>query len=998
MAAEALFDAIDRFWFGLNSFFGQDAAAYIKLETADAVLPNALVSADGSLVTVLEVVGARERVDSAGHANIISELTRELTTRMDRPGHGLQVVFEYDPTTAAQDVHKRLGASANTARALGLSVDGLLADWRDAVARYTASEQVYLAVWTTPLVLAKTELTEARKEQREQARALPGGAGEQNVAATVAALRDRHRGFVTGLIDSLTNSGLLVETFDAHRAVALVRRSIDPEWTDRAWRPWLPGDPLPLRQPNPGAERAAAHFLYPSLASQVLPRPPQRRDSRTEIVGDRIHSPLMMTLMPQDVLAFADLFARLVQSPFPFRISMWIEGNGMSGLGLRPALASMLQFASANNKRFRRAVEELETLQLEGTSIVRLQICADTWVPVDEPKAIERLRIQASQLASALQSWGAAECSDAIGDPLLGMLATIPAVMRRNPAPAACAPLPQAVKMLPLTRPASVWNLGSLPLRSPDGKLLPFSPGTSLQAAWISLTVAPMGGGKSVFGNTQGLAFLLQPGLSELPYLTVIDIGPSSKGLVDLLKSALPPAQQHLATFQRLRMQPEYAVNPCDTPLGAHRPFPSHKAFLLNLLTLLATPMSAHAAPDGVTGLANACIDRAYDDLGPTRHPRQFEPSADRLVQAAVADLALPPSPSWWDVADALFDAGRTHEATRAQRFAMPVLAEIAGHALSDEIASLYGDKVFEGEPLNRYFWRSIVEACALYPIIAAPTRFDLGEVRVLVLDLDEVAPKGGEAADRQTAIMYMLARHIGAAHFFLQTADAALVDSRYREYQTKRIEAIRALPKDLRYDEFHRVASRPGVAAQIVAEVETAVRESRKWNLFIDLISQDLKDFPDILIDLATCVYVLGAGSHDVAKRIADRLGLPASAAEAIRNLRPPGRQGSSLLAIWNTSKGRLVHRLMSTLGPQIRWALDSTAENVTVRTKLYAQAEPEAVRQFLGRRYPDGLKAEVERRRFAAAERGGEDAAQNVEEELVAQILTEMHTERPV
>ena len=54
-----------------------------------------------------------------------------------------------------------------------------------------------------------------------------------------------------------------------------------------------------------------------------------------------------------------------------------------------------------------------------------------------------------------------------------------------------------------------------------------------------------------------------------------------------------------------------------------------------------------------------------------------------------------------------------------------------------------------------------ISSAVREYPILSRVTAFDIGDARVVSLDLDEVAKTGGEAADRQTAVMYMLARYV---------------------------------------------------------------------------------------------------------------------------------------------------------------------------------------------------------------------------------------------
>ena len=89
---------------------------------------------------------------------------------------------------------------------------------------------------------------------------------------------------------------------------------------------------------------------------------------------------------------------------------------------------------------------------------------------------------------------------------------------------------------------------------------MPFAPNSSEQAAWIDLGVAPMGGGKSVFLNAMNFAFVTQAGLSRLPWLSIVDVGPSSSGLITLLRENLPEGKKHLAAYHRLRMTPQAAA------------------------------------------------------------------------------------------------------------------------------------------------------------------------------------------------------------------------------------------------------------------------------------------------------------------------------------------------------------------------------------------------------------------------------------------------------
>lgn len=511
-----------------------------------------------------------------------------------------------------------------------------------------------------------------------------------------------------------------------------------------------------------------------------------------------------MTLMPQTPKPFQDFFRVLARRDerLPYRMSFLLEDGGLN-MGLKPLLSTILAFGSSDNKRFNKAVDALKELDLAGVCCVKFRICLCTWACVTgtDYDAHLLLRRRVAELSKAVQGWGTTDVSEAVGDPLLGFTATVPAMMPTSPAPVTAAPLQDAIGMLPL-RSASPWKEGSLLFRTQDGKIMPYAANSSEQAAWIDLGVAPMGGGKSVFLNAINFAFVTQSGLSRLPWLSIVDVGPSSSGLITLLKENLPDEKKHLAAYHRLRMTPDYAINPFDTPLGNRKPLPSHKAFLVNLLSLLATPLDATAPADGVPGIIGRAVDLAYEDLSDANHPRLYQPNILPELNRCIADegVHLDASTSWWEIVDELFKQGHVHEALQAQRYAVPLLADVATQLRQNKgIQNTYEEHTV----LN--VWRSLLDAIDAYVILKEPTQFDLGDAQIVSLDLDEVAPRGGSTADRQSAVMYMLARHVLGSRFFLMPADVQLMPEEYQGYHATRIEAIREDPKRLCYEKAHQ-------------------------------------------------------------------------------------------------------------------------------------------------------------------------------------------------
>ena len=199
-----------------------------------------------------------------------------------------------------------------------------------------------------------------------------------------------------------------------------------------------------------------------------------------------------------------------------------------------------------------------------------------------------------------------------VGDPLESLAASVPGFCCGATAEPALAPLTEALRLLPAGRPAPLSNSGAGHLfRSIDGKPMPF--------AWedgedygFELIYGVPGRGKSVLMNSLGLAFSLQGGQARLPLSATIDIGPSSAGLISLIREALPPERRHEAGWFALRMTREHAINPCDTQLGCRAPLPAERAFLVNLLGLMMTPAGAEGVPDGMRELIGPAITAVY--------------------------------------------------------------------------------------------------------------------------------------------------------------------------------------------------------------------------------------------------------------------------------------------------------------------------------------------------------------------------------------------------
>ncbi len=988
--ASSFFDGVDTFLAWMSSSLKQTTESYCDLETADS--PNVLVNHDGTLLSVLKVEGVTGITGVEEFERLVDGLNNAFQGAMNRAGHALQVYFSHDKEHIKQVIEDIYAPASATAARLELQLEDLFRERVSFIAQYCSDEVMYFVLFTRPYHLPVDQLKAATKEKTEMLKAKkpPSFRNSQTIYAALPEIRDAHSAYVRSIMLDLAGLNIIASLMEVHDVVRAIRMTADPDFTAPDWRATLPGDNIPVREVD-NFDGDVSDLLWPSLARQVIPRDAEIYDRRTVMVGNKIYSSVYIDLFPKDIKSFNVLFDRILPTHVPWRISYLVESDGMSTIKLKGLLASILTFSSAQNRLISDAVNLLKYININTDAVItRLRVIATTWAPEGN---IPLLRRRCSELVKAIQGWGSTETSEICGDPFAGFVSTMMGATVESPAVPTMAPLSEVISMLPITRPASPWQQGALLLRTPDGKPWPFQPGSPMQTTWIDLVYARPGSGKSVLSNTQNLALCLSAGLNRLPRIAIVDIGPSSSGLISLLKEALPPQKRHLVAYHRLRMTPDYSINPFDTQLGCRFPTAPERAFLVNFLTLLTTPLGAAKPYDGMPDLVGMVVDEMYKNFSDDFKPTPYAPGVELFIDSILEEIGFvrDSKSTWWEVTDALFSAGFAHEALMAQRYAMPLLADAASICRSSSIEDLY-EKVTAptGESLINAFSRMISGAVREYPILSRVTAFDIGDARVVSLDLDEVAKSGGDAADRQTGVMYMLARYILARHYYLTEECLSELPQQYLAYHKERVSEIREDPKRIVYDEFHRTSRSQAVRDQVLIDM----REGRKWNVQISLLSQSVEDFDSVMIDFATCIYIMDAGPAQTIEKTAKIFGLSETAVNTLRTrVHGPREGGATFLAQYSTKIGVNVQLLTLTLGPIELWAFSTTAEDAFVRNELYRRLGPAEARRFLASLFPSGSVAKLIAERLNAMKNKGitneGDVKASVADELIDEIL---------
>lgn len=959
----SLVNLVDEVFRGIEFFtHSGDVRFLTDLETVDD--DRTFVLSDGALMSMVRVKGSMSLVGVAEYDSINRGAHSVMKNSLATVGHSMIVYFHRNPHDTS-DVEKVFDGMRGTLKTFGMdSATDVMDDWQSAVSRYVSKEGIYVALITRLSSLPHSMRRQQKSRIKKQALSvLPFMQHDgQRFNRIATDLRDGHRSFVDTFVSELKSPSVrvLAEVMPVREAVFTMRSALSP--TGPSYKPILPGDRFPLRVKDEMRNRYGApdqaDLYYPSLAKQIIKDDALFAEDTVIKWGDRYWRGMVMDIPPEEPANFNVLFSKIPMD-IEWRIAFHIEADGMGPMWWKSALTALFAKTSAVNARYNQAIEELKAEQLVGEAIVRfrcaLSVCAND---------LETLRAHASEVTSDVNLWGHATvvAPMGMGQPL-AIAATVPGLRSGNPAPTAAGPLMDIVGMLPFLRPASIWDSGT-PYRTNDGRFLPYREGSGQQSSFIEVGSGPLGSGKSNNANVANFTFFVAPGQPRMPFLSVIDVGASSSGVISLIRESLPEDKKHLAIYVRMRNTDDFAVNPFDTALGCRYPLPLHKGFLTNLLSLLGTPYVDRHPPDKVPGMASMILEKSYNTLSDQESPRIYRPRydadnldcirIDRIIEDEVKEgaLKLDAYTSWWDIVDHFFQKGELGNASIAQRFAVPTLSEVAGYLNDAQVVRMYGQEA------THEFWVKCSEALQRYRVFALPTRFTIGEARAVSLDLDEVAIKGSSLDDRQTAVMYMLARHLTLSRFFIQEADVSLVPESYQPYYEKFVAGLKQDHKRIFFDEFHRVSQNSSVADQIVSDIQTVIRESRKWNIHIAVYSQEPGDIPETIANLSTTAFVFGVnGKRSVAEVAAERFGMGNSSVDAmISNLRSPDRRGSTVLARYVIDDGIIVQSLRNTVGPIALWAFSSTREDTILRDRLYREFGPVTARRVLARLYPGG------------------------------------------
>ncbi|MEZ8292753.1 hypothetical protein AB6D11_02745 [Vibrio splendidus] len=957
---------------------------YFYLEGPDTLRMNesgdydTFVDRQGGMVSFIEIRGGITSIGSKHFWKTINSLNHNLRGTLNNDGYRLQFTFTNDPSLSHRDIDKSMDLVDKTFDDVNLSsLKAITKERRKHLAKLTNLERCYLVVTTLKTSLMGKEASKALSKRADKAKAglKPCSYGQSPFLA-IDKLRDKHIAFVNSVLNEL-EIDYVCRWLDCNESLLAIKTEIDPhntpdEWTPIMLRPKRDGDDKLRLKPRLNKDTASnqdfSHIMAPDLSFQMFSKRPKLCENDQTMIsyGKQIIAPLMVDIPQETTTDFGKLFNKIPRN-IPWRYSITIESGHKricNKISTKKQYASFMSLFNSENKDIRDSIQDLLTVSKSET-LMRCNMNISTW-----GKDFDEVETQKESLSQIMQNWGSQTVINEYGDPFQLWMNNLPGVSDEFISTPYISPLSDVLSTTPITRTSSPWDKGSLLFRTMDGKLYPRLPVSALQANDSTLIVAPPGMGKSFLAAAMNTAIISKFGNKVLPRITIIDIGYSGENFTNMIKDALPEGEKHLAGSLKLENTVKHAINILDLPLGNRFPLSVDREKAVNFLTELLTPAGTKEPIMRLDEVISMLIDEAYIYFSDDKNPKGYNEFVDEVVDAAIAktNINMDVDVTWFNVVDRLFKAGAIEGAIRAMRHAVPTIPNLSKVLTqSENIQSTFSTSIHKGVPILEFIKTSLVTAANTFPMLNAPSAIDLGSMRIAAIDIQNIAQKGSALATKKTAIAYMLARQMGAREFYRSDEDIDEFNPMYYDYHKAIIDADSTVPKVLVMDEFHRTGNGDGTQSGVREQATTDIREGRKYEVQVVLISQSIDDFDSKMVEFATNKIVLGTGSAKTRDKIANLFELKEDSIEALRMLRGPTGKGSSMLYISEVKgAGQIEVPLYLSLGPTECWAYSTTPKDVHIRRRLTKAVGLDNALKILAQEYPSGSAAKyIEARR---------------------------------
>lgn len=473
-----------------------------------------------------------------------------------------------------------------------------------------------------------------------------------------------------------------------------------------------------------------------------------------------------------------------------------------------------------------------------------------------------------------------------------------------------------------------------------NNRVFNYNHNSSIRTSHIDLIYGKPGSGKSLLNNMIALSSILEKDLKNIPIMSIIEIGGSYQGMLNIIKNILPVEMKHIVQQYKIDNTPEYSINLFDLPLGK-RLYDEE-----DIQRILPVIMSLFSTTEGITEGITGYLKNCLSLLNELNH-KYYVPQENLNIDKALENLKFKTDKdtTWWNVVDFLFKNELPELALKAQRYATPVLSDILSLLTNRTLLNVYLKVLVEtGENLPTYVDRILKDFIRKYPYLNKSTKFELGETKIACFDLDKVfVYQGKDMPHYWFGLILNLTSHklmninnvmknypYNWNKNWVNYLKEYKIEEVYEYYNDQKIKDELKLNKKIIIDELHRFSYKVNNLEQI----SVLLRESRKNNIAISLSSQLLKDLRPIM-DYVTAFFTTqtendGRETIDILKEA----GFSNNEIELMKKTK---------FLSWsiklNTNRGKIFDIVTLEVPDNLILALSSLSEDILIKNELIKQ-----------------------------------------------------------
>lgn len=1028
----------------VKKFFSNDQKSiseYIDLEMNRIGHKTALQCSSGALVTLVKVngigvVGAKEEQDKLYKA--LLQMLNKFFSNKDGPI--ISWMYSQSSETVKSDLDDGLKASRQAAQRLGMDASSLITDIVEANAPLCHTEEIYIALWTLPkfnVVMKKGKEVREKTNEDKLSRFFTDKMYQSaNPLATNGLTQDQHDSDIGSLTLALSEGGLLHETVPALDALQWMKFKFNDGKVSR----FSPFELYEFNENEPRFRGGKVNFnltdgtvanssvFMPRLSEQIPESViiPSASDADGILYSNgRFHGTFTLDVNPKSIVNFNSFLKNV--TGIDFRMTFIMSQVDTSGY---EAMNIFLNNFFRANDNCKKVYDQLQFQKFMKTdydcSDLNLQVLI-----VISASDRRTLLVNRKKFNDGLVDWGRAEMKLDNNDPVQTLVSSIPGLNYRSFARGCWITTDRLVRIMPNERPGTFWDYGLICFRTKDGKPFFFQPQSLLQDYDLSLFIAPPRQGKSLLMNAKGVATVLGDGVSKLGLMVILDIGPTSRGALQLLRYMLvksfahkgdPKTIEEIKNYknhtEQLIIEHEWSpekddwnVNPLETRIGFNRPTKDEQEFMLNFYVTICSESESGEPLNGTSKLLEELLDEVFNNANSNDTCKMFNTSIDKeLTSIARNKLNLDLSKtsiSMYKLRDMLFQRNMHEAALKAHRLSMPTVNQMV-QILSNSVQIKEG----HSEKLINAIKGMLNTHIKKMPYLTKPSTIDFQTANIISFDMKPVAKAKSNQGKLDTFAQYLLAMHLGMRRFFLGPALASAAPPLYQKYWAEQVVANQGLKKCLSLDEWHALSvkaedsnGKEYAKSQAGAEyIDFLIREAPKWGLSINLASHRAADFTETMKALSTNRFIFSGLEREEILSLQNQMGLSDSEVKLLLDgiHGPRGGVGNEIFYQFKSSKikgsgGSNVFsaRIKYLCSGLLMWALSTDQNDMPHKFRLEMNHPEKDWLEALYKAFPKGNMSDLresirkEMREQLNSDQDVEGRTNDIEEFLHGEVL---------